>query len=149
MLAEMVIAIDRHSAEVAYLGATAARHPVAAFRLDEASSTLVTLPNACSCHLLFTEKENRLKDPETDQVAVVQDVIREPGTKKEGHMYLSLGPGTRAIFAWGSSKLLVVGTKHLGCEKIRSPDRDRRTHGSGVAQLFNIRAFESSPLLWH
>lgn len=53
MLAEMVIAIDRNSTEVAHLGTTAARHAVAAFRLDEASSTLVTFSNPSSSHFFF------------------------------------------------------------------------------------------------
>lgn len=49
----MVIAIDRNSAEVAHLGTAAARHSVATLRFDEASSTLVALPNACSSHLFL------------------------------------------------------------------------------------------------
>lgn len=58
VLAEMVIAVDRHSAEVAHLGATAAGHAVAAFRLDEASSTFVALSNAGSSHFFLTEKRH-------------------------------------------------------------------------------------------
>lgn len=56
MLAEMVIPADGCSTEVAHLGTAAARHPVAAFGFDEASPTLVALPNAGCSHLLFTKK---------------------------------------------------------------------------------------------
>lgn len=56
MLAEMVISVDRYATEVAHLGATAARHAVAAFGLDEASPTLVAFSNAGCSHFLFTEK---------------------------------------------------------------------------------------------
>ena len=45
-------------ARVAHLGATAAGHAVAAFRLDEASSTLVALSNAGSSHFFLTEKRH-------------------------------------------------------------------------------------------
>lgn len=56
MLAEMVIAIDGYSTEVAHLGTAAARHAIAAFRFDEASPTFVALSNAGSSHFFFTEK---------------------------------------------------------------------------------------------
>jgi len=49
----MVIPADGCSTEVAHLGTAAARHPVAAFGFDEASPTLVALPNAGCSHLLF------------------------------------------------------------------------------------------------
>lgn len=53
VLAEVVVAVDGGSAEVAHLGATAARHAVAAFGLDQARRALVALPNAGRGHLLF------------------------------------------------------------------------------------------------
>lgn len=53
MLAEMVISVDRYATEVAHLGATAARHAVAAFRLDEASPALVAFSNAGCSHFFF------------------------------------------------------------------------------------------------
>lgn len=53
MLAEVIIAIDRNSTEVAHLGTTAARHAVAAFRFDEASPTLVAFSNSSSSHFFF------------------------------------------------------------------------------------------------
>lgn len=56
MLAEMVIAIDRNSTEVAHLGTTAARHAVAAFGFDEASPTLVAFSNASSSHFFFNRR---------------------------------------------------------------------------------------------
>ena len=56
MLAEMVIAVDGHSTEVAHLGATAARHAVAAFVFDEAGPTLVAFPDAGCRHFFLTEK---------------------------------------------------------------------------------------------
>lgn len=59
MLAEMVIAIDRNSTEVAHLGTTAARHAVAAFGFDEASPTLVAFSDASSSHFFFTEKRKK------------------------------------------------------------------------------------------
>lgn len=59
MLAEVVIAIDRNSTEVAHLGTTAARHAVAAFRFDEASPTLVAFSNSSSSHFFFTEKKKK------------------------------------------------------------------------------------------
>lgn len=57
MLAEMVIAVDRNSTEVAHLGTTAARHSVAAFGFDEASPALVAFSNPSSSHFFFTEKK--------------------------------------------------------------------------------------------
>lgn len=53
MLAEMVIAVDRNSTEVAHLGTTAARHSVAAFGFDEASPALVAFSNPSSSHFFF------------------------------------------------------------------------------------------------
>lgn len=59
MLAEMVIAVDGNSAEVAHLGPAAAGHAVAALGLDEAGSALVAFSNASSSHFLLTEKRIR------------------------------------------------------------------------------------------
>ena len=55
MLAEVVIAIDRNSTDIAHLGTTTARHAVATFRFDEASPTLVAFSNACSSHFFFNK----------------------------------------------------------------------------------------------
>ena len=57
MLAEMVIAVDRNSTEVAHLGTTAARHAVAAFGFDKAGPALVAFSNPSSSHFFFTEKK--------------------------------------------------------------------------------------------
>ena len=73
MLAEMVIAIDRNSTEVAHLGTTAARHVVAAFRLDEASSTLVTFSNPSSSHFFFTEKKRKKQLELAGKVGPIND----------------------------------------------------------------------------
>lgn len=54
VLAEVVVPINGDPAEVAHLGATAARHAVAAFGFDQACRALVALPNAGSRHLLFS-----------------------------------------------------------------------------------------------
>ena len=54
VLAEVVVAIDGHAAEVAHLGTAAAGHAVAAFGFDEAGPTLVAFPNAGGSHFFFT-----------------------------------------------------------------------------------------------
>lgn len=54
VLAEVVVAGDRLSAEVAHEAAAAARHPVAALRLDEARRTLDALPHPSCRHTLLT-----------------------------------------------------------------------------------------------
>lgn len=54
VLAEVVVPINGGSAEVAHLGATAARHAVAAFGFDQAGGALVALSDAGRCHLLFS-----------------------------------------------------------------------------------------------
>lgn len=54
MLAEVVVAIDGLAAEVAHESATAARHSVAALRLDETRSTLMALPDTGCGHPFLT-----------------------------------------------------------------------------------------------
>ena len=54
MLAEVVVASDGLSAEVAHEAAAAARHPVAALRLDQARPALDTLPHPSRRHALLT-----------------------------------------------------------------------------------------------
>lgn len=53
MLAEVVVASDGLSAEVAHEAAAAARHPVAALRLDQARPALDTLPHPSCRHTLL------------------------------------------------------------------------------------------------
>lgn len=59
MLAEVVVPVDGHAAEVAHLGPAAAGHAVAALGLDEAGPALVALSDASSSHFLFSEKRRR------------------------------------------------------------------------------------------
>lgn len=54
MLAEVVVAGDGLPTEVAHEAATAARHPVAALRLDQARPALHTLPHPSCRHALLT-----------------------------------------------------------------------------------------------
>lgn len=54
VLAEVVVAVDGVAAEVAHEGAAAARHSVAALRLDEPRRTLMALPDAGRRHPLLT-----------------------------------------------------------------------------------------------
>lgn len=56
MLAEVVVAVDGSPAQVAHLGAAAARHAVTALRLDQPRPTLVAFPNPGSCHLLLSAR---------------------------------------------------------------------------------------------
>lgn len=60
MLAEVVVAVDGSPAEVAHLGAAAARHAVTALRLNQARPTLVAFPNPGSCHLLLSARRGRI-----------------------------------------------------------------------------------------
>lgn len=53
VLAEVVVASDGLSAEVAHEAAAAARHPVAALRLDQARPALDTLPHPSCRHALL------------------------------------------------------------------------------------------------
>lgn len=53
MLAEVVVAGDRLSAQVAHATATAARHPVAAARLDQPRAALGALPDPRRRHALL------------------------------------------------------------------------------------------------
>lgn len=53
MLAEVVVARDGLSAEVAHEAAAAARHPVAALRLDQARPALDALPHPSCRHALL------------------------------------------------------------------------------------------------
>lgn len=54
VLAEVVVAGDGLSAEVAHEAATAARHPVAALRFHQARPALDALPHPCRRHTLLT-----------------------------------------------------------------------------------------------
>ena len=53
MLAEMFIAIDGNSTEVAHLGTAAARNVVATFGFDQASPTLGAFSNTSSSHFFL------------------------------------------------------------------------------------------------
>lgn len=59
MLAEVVIAGDGLSAEVAHEAAAAARHPVAALRFDQARPTLDALPHPSCCHALLAAAQRK------------------------------------------------------------------------------------------
>lgn len=59
VLAEVVVAGDGLSAEVAHEAAAAARHPVAALRLDQARPALNTLPHSSCRHTLLTAGHGR------------------------------------------------------------------------------------------
>lgn len=58
MLAEVVVAVDGLPAEVAHEGAAAARHSVAAFRLDETRRTVMALPDAGRRHPLLAAAQD-------------------------------------------------------------------------------------------
>lgn len=60
MLAEVVVARDGLSAEVAHEAAAAARHPVAALRLDQARPALHTLPHPGCRHSLLTALQGNM-----------------------------------------------------------------------------------------
>lgn len=60
MLAEVVVAVDGSAAQVAHLGAAAARHAVTALRLDQPRATLVAFPDPGSCHLLLSARGGRV-----------------------------------------------------------------------------------------
>lgn len=53
VLAEVVVAGDGLPAQVAHAAAAAARHPVAAARLDQARAALGALPHSCRRHALL------------------------------------------------------------------------------------------------
>ena len=53
MPAEVVIAIDRNSTDIANMGTTVARHAVAAFRFDVAGPILVAFSNASSSYFFL------------------------------------------------------------------------------------------------
>lgn len=53
MLAEVVVAVDGLSAEVAHEAAAAARHSVAALRFDQAHPALHALPHPSRRHALL------------------------------------------------------------------------------------------------
>lgn len=59
MLAEVVVAGDGLSAEVAHEAAAAARHPVAALRFDQARPALDALPHPSCRHALLTAPQRQ------------------------------------------------------------------------------------------
>lgn len=61
VLAEVVIAGDGLSAEVAHEAAAAARHPVAALRFDQARPTLDALPHPSCRHAFLAAAQRKFR----------------------------------------------------------------------------------------